>query len=85
MRISMTRLILYVRDVARLKAFYETNFGFRVVEEIDCEWAVLMAGQVELALHLAGQPFRALSPAPVHPMPSSSSRSIQDCLSYQAN
>lgn len=65
MRISMTRLILYVRDVARLKAFYETNFGFRVVEEIDCEWAVLMAGQVELALHLAGQPFRALSPAPV--------------------
>lgn len=65
MRISMTRLILYVRDVARLKAFYETNFGFRVVEEIDGEWAVLMAGQVELALHLAGQRFREVSPAPV--------------------
>ena len=65
MRISMTRLILYVRDVARLKAFYETHFGFRVVDEIDSEWAVLMAGQVELALHLAGKPFREVSLAPV--------------------
>ncbi len=63
MRISMTRLILYVRDVARLKAFYETHFGFCVIEEIDSEWAVLMAGEVELALHLAGQPFREVSPA----------------------
>jgi len=58
MQIAMTRLILYVRDVARLKSFYQTHFGFRVIEEIDNEWAVLMAGQVELALHLVGQPFR---------------------------
>jgi catechol 2,3-dioxygenase-like lactoylglutathione lyase family enzyme len=58
MRISMTRLILYVRDVARLKAFYEAHFGFRVIEEIEHEWAVLQAGQMELALHLVGQKFR---------------------------
>ena len=31
MRISMTRLILFVRDVARLKSFYETHFGFRAI------------------------------------------------------
>jgi catechol 2,3-dioxygenase-like lactoylglutathione lyase family enzyme len=48
-----------------LKAFYETHFGFRVIEEIDSEWAVLMAGQVELALHLVGQPFREIPPASV--------------------
>jgi catechol 2,3-dioxygenase-like lactoylglutathione lyase family enzyme len=58
MRISMTRLILYVRDVARLKAFYEAHFGFRVIEEIEHEWAVLQAGQMELALHLVGQKYR---------------------------
>ena len=58
MRICMTRLILYVLDVARLKAFYEAHFGFRVIEEIEHEWAVLQAGQMELALHLAGQKFR---------------------------
>jgi catechol 2,3-dioxygenase-like lactoylglutathione lyase family enzyme len=58
MRISMTRLILYVRDVARLKAFYEAHFGFRVIEEIEHEWAVLQAGQMELALHVVGQKFR---------------------------
>ena len=54
----------YVRDVARLKSFYETHFGFRVIEEIDDEWAVLLAGQVELALHLVGKPFRDLPLGP---------------------
>lgn len=44
--------------------FYETYFGFSVVEEIDGEWAVLMAGQVELALHLAGRQFRKSLPGP---------------------
>jgi len=59
MQISMTRVILYVRDVSRLRAFYETHFGFRVTEEIDGEWAVLLAGQMELALHLVGRSYRS--------------------------
>jgi hypothetical protein len=50
MQISMTRLILYVRDVARLKAFYQTHFGFRVTEEISDEWAVLLAGQIGVSV-----------------------------------
>ena len=37
----MTRVILYVRDIARLKVFYETHFGFRTIEEIEGECAVL--------------------------------------------
>jgi len=54
----MTRVILYVRDVALLKAFYQRYFALPVVEEIDSEWVVLNAGAVELALHLAGPTFR---------------------------
>src|SRR3569833_607534 len=62
MQISMTRVILYVRDVAGLKTFYERHFGFRVIEEIEGEWAVLLAGRMELALHLAGRPVRTTRP-----------------------
>jgi len=65
MQVSMTRLILYVRDVARLKSFYQTHFGFPVIEEISDQWAVLLAGQVELALHLAGKSFRTTPVASV--------------------
>ena len=35
MQIAMTRVILYVRDIARVKGFYETHFAFRTIEEID--------------------------------------------------
>ena len=62
MQICMSRVILYVRDVTRLKEFYESHFGFRVIEEIAGEWAVLSAGEVELALHLAGRSFRMAQP-----------------------
>lgn len=58
MQICMNRIILYVRDVIRLKELYETHFGFRVIEEIAGEWAVLQAGQMELALHLVGRAYR---------------------------
>ena len=65
MQIEMTRVILYVRDIARLKVFYETHFGFRAIEEIEGEWAVLLAGRIELALHLAGKQFRGVPIAAV--------------------
>jgi predicted enzyme related to lactoylglutathione lyase len=41
MSVSMTRLILYVRDVALLKSFYQTHFGLPLTEEIQDEWVVL--------------------------------------------
>ena len=56
--VSLTRLILYVNDVSLLKVFYEAHFGLAVVEEIENEWVVFDAGTVELALHLAGTPYR---------------------------
>ena len=53
MPLPMTRIILYVQDVALLKAFYQRYFDLPVIEEIENEW-VLGAGAIELALHLAG-------------------------------
>ncbi|WP_027820638.1 VOC family protein [Paraburkholderia bannensis] len=58
MKLSITRLILYVRDVALLEAFYQSHFGLDVIERIPGEWAVLKAGALELALHRVGEPFR---------------------------
>lgn len=58
MPLSITRVILYVRDVARLKAFYQLHFGLAVVEDIEDEWAVLKAGTMELALHRVGVAWR---------------------------
>jgi catechol 2,3-dioxygenase-like lactoylglutathione lyase family enzyme len=63
MKLPLTRLLLYVQDPALLKAFYQSYFGLRLIEEIEAEWVVLDAGGVELALHRVGVPFRA-SPAP---------------------
>ena len=58
MFVSMTRLILYVRDVALLKSFYQMHFDLPVTEEIEGEWVVLKAGEIEIALHRVGEPYR---------------------------
>ncbi|MDN7490909.1 VOC family protein [Burkholderia sp. AU45274] len=58
MPLPMTRIILYVQDVALLKAFYQRYFDLPVIEEIENEWVVLGASAIELALHLAGPAFR---------------------------
>jgi catechol 2,3-dioxygenase-like lactoylglutathione lyase family enzyme len=62
MPLSLTRLILYVRDVNLLASFYQTHFGLPITEEIDGEWAVLNAGAIEIALHRVGVPYREHSP-----------------------
>jgi predicted enzyme related to lactoylglutathione lyase len=58
MGITLNRLILYVRDVDRLAAFYQSAFGLDIVEEISGEWAVLDAGACQLALHRVGPAYR---------------------------
>ncbi|WP_087687071.1 lactoylglutathione lyase [Pandoraea sp. PE-S2R-1] len=62
MSLHMSRVILYVRNVSLLSAFYQKHFDLPVVEEIVGEWVVLRAGAVELALHLVGEPFRGQLP-----------------------
>jgi catechol 2,3-dioxygenase-like lactoylglutathione lyase family enzyme len=54
----LTRVMLYVQDVEQIKTFYQTHFDMPAVEEIPGEWVVLKAGEVELALHLAGPEYR---------------------------
>ncbi|WP_035558388.1 VOC family protein [Burkholderia sp. 9120] len=66
MPLHMSRLILYVHDVALLKSFYQTHFALPVSEEIEHEWVVLQAGAVEIALHRVGEPYRKLSAKPNH-------------------
>jgi catechol 2,3-dioxygenase-like lactoylglutathione lyase family enzyme len=63
MNVSLTRIILYVQDVQRLKDFYRDALGLPVVEEIEGEWAVLKAGASELALHRVGKPYRVADPS----------------------
>lgn len=58
MSLALSRIILYVHDVALLKAFYVTHFKLAVVEEIEREWLVLQAGAVEIALHRVGHAYR---------------------------
>ena len=58
MPIPLVRLILYVQDVEKIKAFYTENFDLPVVEEIKSEWVVLKAGAIEFALHLVGAKYR---------------------------
>jgi predicted enzyme related to lactoylglutathione lyase len=41
--VSLNRIILSVRDVETLAAFYRDAFGLSLVEEIEGEWAVLDA------------------------------------------
>jgi len=67
MNISLSRIILFGKDVEGLKSFYIQHFNFKLVEEISGEWVVLNAGQTEIAFHKIGgdfinesdEPFRA--------------------------
>lgn len=59
MSISLNRVILFVQDVAGLKKFYQHHFHFEPVEEIANEWAVLKAGNCEIALHKTGAGYEA--------------------------
>ncbi len=60
MPVFKSRLMLYVRDVELLNSFYQTHFTFPVTEEIENEWAVLKAGEIEIAFHRVGAAYREL-------------------------
>jgi predicted enzyme related to lactoylglutathione lyase len=57
-KVSLTRVILYVQDVERIASFYCDALGLAVTEEIKGEWAVLRAGHCEIALHRVGKAYR---------------------------
>jgi hypothetical protein len=63
MGVALDRVILYVQDVERLRAFYQAMLGCAVTEAIEHEWAVLRLGACELALHRVGKPWRVADPS----------------------
>jgi prevent-host-death family protein len=56
-KISLNRIILFVRDVAALAKFYVESLGLTPLEGVTGDWAVLKAGDCEIALHRAGAAF----------------------------
>ncbi len=57
MKIQLSRIILFARDVNKLKSFYQDYFNLNLIEEIKDEWVVLNAGPVEIAFHKVGADF----------------------------
>jgi len=57
MEASLYRIIIFGKDISKLKKFYCGHFGLLVTEETGDEWAVLKAGQMEIALHKIGQAY----------------------------
>src|SRR6266498_5146076 len=66
MNVSLGRIILFVQSVERLKDFYQTHFQFELLEEIKDEWALLKAGDCEIALHRVGTAYRGINPSSSH-------------------
>ena len=57
MEISLKRIILFGKEIDKLKNFYLGNFGFSLLEEIRDQWVLLKAGQIEIALHKIGRQY----------------------------
>lgn len=53
--VAVTRVILYVRDIAKVGAFYQKHFGFKVLPETEVGWREMAsaAGGCTIALHQA--------------------------------
>ncbi|MDP4218209.1 MAG: VOC family protein [Bacteroidota bacterium] len=52
--VNLDTIILYVRDMERLKSFYMTAFGLELVEDDGAVWVLLKAGNAHIGLHQMG-------------------------------
>lgn len=57
MKLNLSGIILFVKDVEKLKSFYINNFNLELKEEISSEWVLLKAGQCEIGLHKTGSQY----------------------------
>ena len=53
---KMTRVMLFVKDVPKVAAFYRDLLGLSPLGEITPEWVELEAGNCTVALHHASKP-----------------------------
>ena len=54
-RVAIARIILYVRDIPKVAAFYQRHFGFEALPGAEAGWLELAApaGDTTIALHQA--------------------------------
>jgi predicted enzyme related to lactoylglutathione lyase len=64
MTTPISRIILFVQDVARVASFYERHFGLQRLESSEDGWLELSAGSCNLALHRATTPSRERGRSP---------------------
>lgn len=57
MKIRLDTIVLFGRDIAKLKSFYEQMLGMEVVETLANEWVLLRAGEAHLGLHRIGEAY----------------------------
>jgi hypothetical protein len=57
MKLDLSGIILFVKDVEKLKAFYINNLNLELKEETDSEWVLLKAGQCDFGLHRIGSQY----------------------------
>jgi len=59
MNLNLDTVILYVKNVDRLKSFYTNILKFEVIEEYQSVWALLKAGNGKIGLHKIGDQYLA--------------------------
>ncbi len=58
MKLKLDTIIIFVKDVERLKNFYAGILQLEIVEEINNEWLLLRAGEGNVALHKTGNQYQ---------------------------
>lgn len=51
MKPNLSCIILFVKDIEQVKAFYLSHFNLTIAEEIKLQWVLLKAGNCAIGLH----------------------------------
>lgn len=51
MKPNLSCILLFVKDIEQVKAFYVSHFNLTIAEEIRSQWVLLKAGNCEIGLH----------------------------------
>lgn len=57
MKLLLDTVIIFVRDIEKMKTFYTGILQFAVEEEIPGEWVLLRSGNAKIGLHKMGEAF----------------------------
>lgn len=66
MKTNLSGIILFVKDIEKLKTFYINVLRLELKEEISSEWVLLKAGQCDIGLHKAGSEYAEIIDGCLH-------------------